>query len=564
MDTSLMIKQQKSEIVLHRIIYFVFILVRIFLHIQNDVVEVKDNHIIILFAIICLVLEEIFCHKDYFNSIKVLRCFRYGQTLLIMMMLFFTKADETSIISVVALLLMFVVDLFLTLNIMDITGLISFFLSVVIPIFVVLLFKITTMDLDIWVTLLLEISLVIFVLFYGARTLISYVDSIEKKLFDQQNEISDMRKRNEEIVEMQNKLQDTNYILNTQKNDLKNANEQIREANEQMSVQTDVLHYIAMSFDVTSISQQIVDSIMKVKKLDFCGVYIVENAYRNKSPNCVIHSVDEEVKCVLTEDISDIYHKMLESGKKEIVLHEEIRELYPKCRNWNLKTVYIKVLELENDAYGLFMIGDRREKLFDEKMSFYEAIIAQYDIAISNARIYNDMQYMAQKDGLTGINNRLHFKELFTKETKRIVEENGCISVALLDIDKFKSVNDTYGHLAGDEVIKRIASVTEECIQPYSGFVCRYGGEEFVAVLPDYDLNKAQPVIERMFDALCSQVVHFNDYDIHMSVSVGLTSYPEVCKDTEELLKRADWCMYYAKEHGRHQIKIDDGSIQRD
>ena len=125
-------------------------------------------------------------------------------------------------------------------------------------------------------------------------------------------------------------------------------------------------------------------------------------------------------------------------------------------------------------------------------------------------------------------------------------------------------MNDTYGHLAGDEVIKRIAVITESYIEKYNGFVCRYGGEEFVAVLPDRKLEVAQPIIEELFEELCRQVVVYNGLEIHMSVSIGLTAYPEVCEDTDDLLKRADWCMYYAKEHGRCQINVDNGSIQRD
>ena len=137
------------------------------------------------------------------------------------------------------------------------------------------------------------------------------------------------------------------------------------------------------------------------------------------------------------------------------------------------------------------------------------------------------------------------------------------MSVALFDIDKFKSVNDTYGHLAGDEVIKCIASVAEQCIEKYDGFVCRYGGEEFVAALPNKKLEIAQPIIEELFEEICSKIVKYNEYEIPISVSIGLTSYPEICKNTDELLKRADWCMYYAKEHGRHQINVDDGSVER-
>ena len=133
----------------------------------------------------------------------------------------------------------------------------------------------------------------------------------------------------------------------------------------------------------------------------------------------------------------------------------------------------------------------------------------------------------------------------------------------MFDIDKFKSVNDTYGHLAGDEVIKCIASVIEQHTEKYDGFVCRYGGEEFVIALPNMKLEAAQTIIEDLFDKICSKVVRYNEFEIPLSVSIGLTSYPEICENQDEILKRADWCMYYAKKHGRHQICVDDGSIER-
>ena len=390
------------------------------------------------------------------------------------------------------------------------------------------------------------------------------MDNIDSMIFNQRHELENIAEQNENILQMQEKLKNTNDELTLQKIDLQNANRQIKMANQEMVAQAEILHYIAMSFDVSKISNQITDAIMQVKKLGFCAVYIRENVYLNKHANYVIRTDIGLLQSKIRENIAGLYVDMTAKEEKESVFHENIKEIFPFLKEVNINSVYIKVLGLDNDTYGLFMIGDSRNNLFADNMSFYDAIIAQYDIAISNAKIYNEMQQMARKDGLTGINNRIYFTQLFKETVAQVQAENGCMSVALFDIDKFKSVNDTYGHLAGDEVIKRIASVTEACIEQYDGFICRYGGEEFVVVLPGKKLEIAQPIIEELFEELCRQVVQYNEYEIHMSVSVGLTTYPEVCADPEDLLKRADWCMYYAKEHGRHQINVDDGSIHRE
>lgn len=564
MDVSAMVKQQKTELILHRTVYTIFLLLSIFLQYERHDMSIWNFVVFVVFLVLSMILEELFCRLDYFKNKLVIRLFRYFQCFISIALLCFMKLNDVSNVSIVILLVMFLIDFFLTMDIVDKNSLFNYVAYISIPVVVVLLFRLIFLDLNTWIIVVFNVIVILFVAFSEARSLIGYVDNIEHKLFTQQSEMEDILKKNQEIIEIQNKLQDTNYELNTQKNDLKNANKQIREANAEIKAQTDVLHYMALSFNVTKISNQITDAIMQVKKLDFCAVYIRKDVYRNKKANCVVKATDEVLFERLSSNLESIYTNMIEKKQMELLYHDELKVYYPFLKDFGLRTIYMKVLGLDNETYGLFMIGDKRMNLFDDKMAFYEGIIAQYDIAISNAKVYNDMQYMAQKDGLTGINNRIHFNHLFIQEAHRIVENNGCMSVALLDIDKFKNVNDTYGHLAGDEVIKRIASVTEEYIEKYDGFVCRYGGEEFVAVLPNRNLEVASAIIEELFEKLCEQVVHFNEYDIHMSVSIGITSYPEVCTDTEELLKRADWCMYYAKEHGRHQIKVDDGTIERD
>lgn len=564
MDTKSLIELQKKGILLHRLVYIIFFLSRVLMQILDKSIQSENTIFILVFLVLCAVLEEVFYHFSYFDRIFILRCTRYIQCVLAFGMLCFIQGNGYSGISVIALVIMFLIDFFLTMGVMDKENLITYMISVGIPILVILISKISVSTSNQWLFLLFDIVILFLVLFFEALAFVNYMDNIDSMIFNQRHELESIAEQNENILQMQEKLKNTNDELTLQKIDLQNANRQIKMANQEMVAQAEILHYIAMSFDVSKISNQITDAIMQVKKLGFCAVYIRENVYLNKHANYVIRTDIGLLQSKIRENIAGLYVDMTAREEKESVFHENIKEIFPFLKEVNINSVYIKVLGLDNDTYGLFMIGDSRNNLFADNMSFYDAIIAQYDIAISNAKIYNEMQQMARKDGLTGINNRIYFTQLFKETVAQVQAENGCMSVALFDIDKFKSVNDTYGHLAGDEVIKRIASVTEACIEQYDGFICRYGGEEFVVVLPGKKLEIAQPIIEELFEELCRQVVQYNEYEIHMSVSVGLTTYPEVCADPEDLLKRADWCMYYAKEHGRHQINVDDGSIHRE
>ena len=486
------------------------------------------------------------------------------QGLFASVIILFLHGSKNSEIMLLVVWLMFVIDFFISMKLENQIYVILFIMLIGFPILSVILIQMVFNPNNQWTFFFFDMLMLLVVLAGETFLFLDYMVRLNKTIVAQHYELEEIAEKNENILNMQKKLKKTNEQLNIQKLDLQIANMQIKEANSEMIAQAEILRYIAMSFDVAKISNQITDSIMRVKKLGFCAVYIKEGVYLNKYANYVIKTDIGQLQSKIKEHIEDIYQSMTAENKNEAIFHENIKKEFPFLTDIDIHSVYVKILGLDEDAYGLFMLGDCKSNFFADNMSFYHAVIAQYDIAIGNAKIYNEMQNMARKDGLTGINNRIYFSELFKKAVSEMKKKNGYMSVALFDIDKFKNVNDTYGHLAGDEVIKRIASVTESYIEKYNGFVCRYGGEEFVAVLPDRKLEVAQSIIEELFEELCRQIVIYNGTKIHMSVSIGLTAYPEACKNTDDLLKRADWCMYYAKEHGRCQINVDDGSIQRD
>ena len=137
------------------------------------------------------------------------------------------------------------------------------------------------------------------------------------------------------------------------------------------------------------------------------------------------------------------------------------------------------------------------------------------------------------------------------------MENNKNLSVGMLDIDKFKSVNDTYGHLAGDAVIKNVAGIMQKYAKEYHGIACRYGGEEFVIILPEKSLEEAYEIVLTMHEEIFNSKVEFEKHIIKVNSSVGISSYPETTSLVHELLSRSDEAMYYGKEHGRGVVIID-------
>ena len=563
MYTHSVIEIQKKGILLHRLVYVILLLQRLLLQVLQKDVTVYNTTMVVVFVGTFFAVEEVSNFKNYFNSVRYIRALRYAECLLAAIMMGFLQLDENSEASIIGLILLFMFDLFLSMEVADKDKVISFAAMVAAPIVLIIIIRMSvTLDYK-WLFLFFDMTIIFVILFFEGFLFVEYIGKKDETIFSQRREFDQVVEKNENILGMQDKLKKTNDQLNVQRVNLENANRQIRLANDEMVAQAEIMRYIAMSFDLPKISNQITDSIMKVKKLSFCGVYIKEDVYLNKHPSYVIKTTIGQLYQKIKESLPEICDIMVKDSVTELTLHDAETKKIPFLHNVNIHSVYVNVLAKDDEIYGVFIIGDSRRNLFKDNMSFYNAIIAQYDIAIHNAIIYAKMQQMARKDGLTGINNRIHFNELFKECILKIEKEDNSLSVALLDIDKFKTVNDTYGHLAGDEIIKRVATILDSFISQYQGFVCRYGGEEFVVALPGVKLEVAQPIIEELFDLICNQVIYYNQYEIPISVSIGITSYPEICKSSDELLKRADWCMYYAKEHGRHQIKVDDGSIER-
>ncbi|MDQ0133665.1 two-component system cell cycle response regulator [Neorhizobium galegae] len=162
---------------------------------------------------------------------------------------------------------------------------------------------------------------------------------------------------------------------------------------------------------------------------------------------------------------------------------------------------------------------------------------------------------LAVTDGLTGLNNRRyldnHLKVLFNRAAAR----SRPLSVCITDIDRFKSVNDAYGHDAGDEVLKEFAARVRSTVRG-ADLACRYGGEEFVVVMPDTDAMSAAAIAERLRSIIESQPFHLKTAGIMLNItaSLGLACSTQGAETPEQLLKQADRALYEAKNGGRNRV----------
>jgi diguanylate cyclase (GGDEF)-like protein len=169
------------------------------------------------------------------------------------------------------------------------------------------------------------------------------------------------------------------------------------------------------------------------------------------------------------------------------------------------------------------------------------------------------LRFMSQTDGLTGLDNRRHLNERIDEMFQHAQRLNEPFSLVMCDLDKFKSVNDTYGHQAGDEVLKQLARILKDEAREIDR-VGRYGGEEFMLLLPGTVLDAAVTFAERVRKRIEGHTFTFDGGTLQRTASFGVSGWPHpTIRDSDSLVRAADDALYVAKETGRNRVIRYDG-----
>ncbi len=182
-----------------------------------------------------------------------------------------------------------------------------------------------------------------------------------------------------------------------------------------------------------------------------------------------------------------------------------------------------------------------------------EIFIPQIALGLRRTKLFAEVQERSRNDGLTGLYLRRYFLERLLSEIQRSKRYSTGFALMMADIDLFKQVNDTYGHLAGDDVLKGLAAVLKERVRP-GDLICRYGGEEFVILTPIPDTEEVMRSAEALRSAVENATFVSSAHTLHITISLGVAHYPQNGTSPEDLLSSVDKAMYYSKTHGRNQV----------
>jgi diguanylate cyclase (GGDEF)-like protein/PAS domain S-box-containing protein len=189
-------------------------------------------------------------------------------------------------------------------------------------------------------------------------------------------------------------------------------------------------------------------------------------------------------------------------------------------------------------------------------LSLKNTFAGQVGLSIANIRLREALRTQSVRDALTGLYNRRYLEEVLEREVRRAARSAQSLGILMIDLDHFKNFNDTYGHDAGDAVLRETGQFLARGIRA-EDFVCRFGGEEFVVILPTADMNSTQARGERLRSKMRELAVMYQGRSLGMiTISVGVASFPQHGTSPKELMAAADAALYEAKRGGRDQVAV--------
>ncbi|MBI9043722.1 MAG: diguanylate cyclase [Anaerolineaceae bacterium] len=317
------------------------------------------------------------------------------------------------------------------------------------------------------------------------------------------------------------------------------------------------------TLDVNQVLKRLIDNSDLVVPHDAAIIHLLDN---NKIISRVIYDkkylamtgeFDQSIVGSSVFNFPGMVH-MMNSREPLIIPDTKIRNdvtVYPMT-SWIRSYVGVPIVS-RGDVIGFIhldsLITDFFNKSHAERL---KALADQAAIAITNAALYEETQWMAMHDSLTGLLNRRSFFNLCEKEFQRVNRYKGTMSFIMLDIDSFKNINDTWGHLSGDKVLQHIAWRFQENLRT-TDILGRFGGEEFVAMLPETCAKEAWNVAERLRRDFEKDPINIDDQKIALTISAGINEYcAEEKIRLEQIIDRADQALYLAKKSGRNQVII--------
>lgn len=336
----------------------------------------------------------------------------------------------------------------------------------------------------------------------------------------------------------------------------------------------DILHEVTGDLSVSELFHLLVRRAARALSVSHCSVVLARPGDTQANVVAAFENPGLQQLTVQLERYPEL-KAALDSGQPVLVEDLDTHPLYEGVRHvWGIEGIEVPIrsvialpFSVDRGQYGVFLVRRTRdqERFGPPDLEFAQAVITAAVAVIQRAQMVEStmadnarLEQLAQTDPLTQLLNRRALTERITAEMERALRYDSTLALLMIDLDHFKRVNDTYGHLVGDDVLRDVGQLLGDTIRT-SDIVARYGGEEFLVLLPETDDAGAEAFAERIRDAIAQHLFTSDSVaeSLRLTASVGVAVYPAArIESVEDLFARADAALYRAKADGRNRVRM--------
>ncbi|MFA9396984.1 MAG: diguanylate cyclase [Clostridiaceae bacterium] len=358
---------------------------------------------------------------------------------------------------------------------------------------------------------------------------------------------------NESAVKIE-KIMELIMSLNEDMAKQKKYVEVLEEKNTILNTLTDVNFYMGNSLEIKDMIKNIIDVVLGVLGVTACSISITNGSNSEITEQCII----KDMKIVTPDNTLQI-ENLIEKNGGEIFVND-----LSKNNICNLNRGSFIAVEIHRNItkYGFISLYyDHPDIISEAKLEFFRLLAAQLGVNIENAFLYEKVSIASKTDNLTRLYNRTHLNKIISEGCLENAEN---IGVVMADIDNFKKVNDTYGHLFGDKVLKFTGDLFNAVAEKYKGTAFRYGGEEIILIFKDTDKANLVNAAEEIRDKFSKKIFLVNDLKVNFTLSLGVSKMIDSSRiiDMFKLINLADDALYVAKKNGKNRYVFLDGNLE--
>lgn len=371
------------------------------------------------------------------------------------------------------------------------------------------------------------------------------------------------KKTNQELYK---KLKKVNSVLRVQKNKLLEEKNALKEWGDDLHRLNELSKAIVGTLDTDKIVLTASTKMQEIVPHDAsCIVLYKQKKLWVLSPMKLYVDDTEEIKKIALKTIKKIVDAEDENNYKvEIKCLQDVETEF-SVFNSQISNRLFFPMEIGDTRIGaLHLIRKPDEPFSEHEHNLVSMIVSTLTLALRNSEIHREVQELATTDSLTALFNSRYFHEILNRQFKCTMRYQHPVSLIMIDLDNFKQINDQYGHLAGDTVLRDISGRLIRSLREID-VPARYGGDEIAIILPETLIEQAFFVAKRLKRLIEEQPISFNGKNINVTASLGIASCPNpVIRSVEDMIAVADKALYDAKKSGRNRIEVCEEIFAQD